>query len=153
MDRINHVKLVTPDPGAIEEFLTEVLDIPEGWSLGECEPAPSEIIGPARNPDGSLDMDGIMSWRGHGSGGGVIVGSPESRQFQIFQADVPKVWSVAVGTRNVERAHERCVERGLPCTDIHAFPWGREGGGITFFFVEVGGIVFEIMRIEATAPA
>jgi hypothetical protein len=98
-------------------------------------------------------MDGIMSWRGHGGGGGVIVGSPESRQLQIFQAEVPKIWSVAVGTRNVERAHERCIERGFSCTDIQSSPWGREDRAVTFFFVEVGGIVWEIMRIEASAPA
>jgi hypothetical protein len=152
MDRINHVKIVTPDPRAIEVFLTEVLDLPEGWSLGEYGPAASPVVGPARNPDGSLSVDSVMTWRGEGTGGGMIVGSPESRQFQIFQAEEPKVWSVAIGTRNVERAHERCVERGLPCTDVHSSPWGQERGGVTFFFVEVGGIVWEVMRIEGSAP-
>jgi hypothetical protein len=153
MDRINHVKIVTPDPAAVEEFLTEILDLPEGWSLGECAPPPPDVVGPARNPDGSLDVEGVTSWRGLGTGGGVIVGSPESRQFQIFQADEPKIWAVAVGTRNVERAHERCIARGLPCTEVRASAWGREGGGVTYFFVEVGGIVWEVMRIEPTAPA
>ena len=153
MDRINHVKIVTPDPRAVEEFLTEVLDVPAGWSLGEYPPAPNELVGPARNPDGTLSMEGLMAWRGQGGGGGMIVGSPESRQFQVFHAEAPKLWGVAIGTRNVERAHARCVERGLPCTDMQSFPWGQHGGGITFFFVEIGGIIFEVMRIEAEAPA
>jgi hypothetical protein len=153
VDRINHVKIVTPDPGAIEAFLREVLEIPEGWSLGDSPPPPPEVVGPARNPDGTLTLDGVIAWRGEGTGGGLIVGSPESRQLQIFAAKEPKIWAVAIGTRHVERAHERCVERRLPCTDVESAPWGRDGGGVTFFFVEVGGIVFEVMRIEAAAPA
>ena len=77
--------------------------------------------------------------------------SPDSSRSSKLTYRRSGPWRWAPGTSS--SAHERCIERGLPCTDIHAFPWGREGGGITFFFVEVGGIVFEIMRIEATAPA
>lgn len=152
MDRINHVKIVTPDPRAVEEFLTEVLDIPAGWILGPSPRAAMPVAGPARNADGSLTLDGLMEWRGRGGGGGMIVGSPESRQFQIFHADEPKLWAVAIGSRHVERAHERCVQRGLACTEVRSTPWGQEGGGVTFFFVEVGGIVFEVMRAEDSAP-
>src|SRR3954452_13345777 len=153
MDRINHVKIVSPDPQAIEAFLTEVLDVPAGWEIARCAPAPAEVVGPARAADGTLSMESIGAWPGGGTGGGMIVGSPESKQFQVFQADTPRVWAVAIGTRNVERAHDRCVERGLPCTDVHATPWGRDGGGVTFFFVEVGGVLFEVLRVEAEAPA
>jgi hypothetical protein len=71
----------------------------------------------------------------------------------VFHADAPKVWGVAIGTRHVERAHDRCVERGLPCTDVQVTPWGQSGGAVTFFFVEVGGIVFEVMRAEDSARA
>ena len=53
----------------------------------------------------------------------------------------------------MERAHDRCVERGLPCTDVRSTPWGQEGGGVTFFFVEVGGLVFEVLRVEDEAPS
>ena len=153
MDRINHVKIVSPDPTAVEEFLTTVLDIPSGWSLGTCPPPPSEVVGPARNADGTLSMEGISAWRGPGGDGGVIVGSSESRQFQVFHAETPQLWAVAIGTRHVERAHDRCVERGLPCTDVRSTPWGQEGGGVTFFFVEVGGLVFEVLRVEDEAPS
>jgi hypothetical protein len=45
------------------------------------------------------------------------------------------------------------VERGLPCTDVQVTPWGQSGGAVTFFFVEVGGIVFEVMRAEDSARA
>lgn len=152
MDRISHVKVVTPDPVAVEEFLTDVLDVPKGWSLGPCPPRPAEVVGPARDAEGALTIDSLMAWRGHGDGG-MIVGSPESRQFQVFHADEPKLWGVAIGSRHVERAHGRCVERRLPCTEVRSAPWGQDGGGITFFFVEVGGIVFEVMRIEESAPA
>ena len=54
-----------------------------------------------------------------------------------------------VGTRNLEQAHARCVERGIPCSDLQLVPWG-DGQGIRAFFAEVGGIVFEVMRVEAT---
>lgn len=155
MDRVNHVKIVTPDPAAVEEFLTEILDIPKGWSLGDHPAPPSEVVGPAREADGTFTLDGIFAWNGLGGGGagGMIVGSTDSRQFQIFHAAEPKIWGVAVGTRHIERARDRCVERGLPCTEIRGTAWGQAGGGIQFFFVEVGGVVFEVMRIEDEPPA
>jgi catechol 2,3-dioxygenase-like lactoylglutathione lyase family enzyme len=152
MDRINHVKIVTPDPTAVETFLTEVLDIPRGWSLGELGQTPDEPArSPAREEDGSFTMDAVMRFRGavaEGQSGGVIVGDPSSRQFQIFQAEKAHVWAVAVGTRHLERAHERCSERGIPCTDLAKTRWGD--GAIEFFFAEVGGIVFEVLRAAAS---
>jgi hypothetical protein len=150
MDRINHVKIVTPDPDAVDRFLREVLDIPEGWPLGPPagEDGPSaEVRSPARDAEGRFTMEGIAAFRGAASmGGGRITGSSESRQFQIFKSDTPRVWAVAIGTRHLERAHQRCVERGIPCTDPAVTPWSD--GSIRFFFAEVGGIVFEIMRAE-----
>jgi len=151
MDRINHVKIVTPDPTAVEAFLTEVLDIPKGWSLGDLGPSPAEPVrSPAREQNGSFTMDAVMRFRGpagEGQAGGMIVGDPSSRQFQIFQAEKAHVWAVAVGTRHLERAHERCVERGIACTDLSKTKWGE--GAIEFFFAEVGGIVFEVLRAAA----
>jgi hypothetical protein len=29
MDRINHVKIVSPDPAAVDRFLREVVELPE----------------------------------------------------------------------------------------------------------------------------
>ncbi len=77
----------------------------------------------------------------------MITGSPESRQFQIFHGDKPHIWAVAVGTRHLERAHARCLERDIPCTEPTLSPWGD--GTIRFFFAEVGGIIFEVMRVES----
>jgi hypothetical protein len=146
MDRINHVKIVTPDPAAVDRFLREVVDIPEGWPLGTVEGAPpADVRGPARDADGGFTMDSIGEFRGSTTFGGFIAGSPESRQFQILQGDEPKIWGIAIGTRHLERAHERCVERDIPCTEPQVTPWG-DGGTINFFFAEVGGIVFEVMR-------
>ncbi len=147
MDRLNHVKIVTPDPAAVDRFLREVVDIPEGWPLGTLDAAPpGEVRSPARAADGTFSMDTVGAFRGTSTSfGGFITGSPESRQFQIFQADEPKVWGIAIGTRHLERAHERCVERDIPCTDLQVTPWG-DGGTIEFFFADVGGIVFEVMR-------
>jgi hypothetical protein len=147
MDRINHVKIVTPDPAAVDRFLREVVDIPEGWPLGELSGTPpADVRGPASDADGNFTMDTIGEFRGTSTSfGGFITGSTESRQVQIFQADAPKIWGVAIGTRHLERAHDRCVERGIPCTDLQVTPWGSDGT-IEFFFAEVGGIVFEVMR-------
>lgn len=145
MDRLNHVKIVTPDPDAIDRFLREVLDIPEGWQLGDAPPA-RPVASPARGPDGEFTADSVSAFRGATGFGGRITGSTESRQFQILHGDEPHVWGIAIGTRHLERAHERCVERGIPCTEPALTPWGD--GGIRFFFAEVGGIVFEVMRAE-----
>jgi hypothetical protein len=150
VDRINHVKIVSPDPAAVDRFLREVVDIPAGWPLGSLEgyQPPAEVRGPSRGTDDALTMDGIMAFRGETQAmGGFITGDPSSRQFQIFQGDQPKVWGVAIGTRDLEGAHARCVERDIPCTDLQLTEW-HDGGSIRFFFAEVGGIVFEVMRAE-----
>ncbi len=142
MDRLNHVKIVSPDPAAIDRFLREVLDVPEGWSLGPPPPAPPPP------PRKTLSMEEVMAFRGGDAvATGFITGTPESRQFQIFSGPRAHIWGVAVGTRYLERAHERCVADALPCTDIQETDWGD--GRIQFFFVEVGGIVFEVMRLAS----
>ena len=33
VDRLNHVKIVTPEPEAVDRFLREVLEVPEGWPI------------------------------------------------------------------------------------------------------------------------
>lgn len=157
MDRLNHVKIVTPDPAAVDRFLTEVLDVPAGWRLGdlpepggsgsEGESAQSGVRdGPAVDAHGRLTIESVMDFRGSAEMDGYITGSTESRQFQILRGPRPRVWGVAVGTRHLERAHDRCRERGIPCTEPAVTQWGD--GSIRFFFAEVGGIVFEVMRAE-----
>ena len=49
MDRVNHVKIMSPDPEAVHAFLTEVLDVPTGWSMGPIVGAPpDDCPSPAR---------------------------------------------------------------------------------------------------------
>ena len=144
MDRLNHVKIVTPDPAAIVRFLREVVDVPEGWPLGPPPPPP-----PATERT-TLSMEEVLAFRGGDPvASGFITGTPDSRQFQIFSGDRAHIWGAAIGTRHLERAHDRCVASGLPCTGIEDRPWGD--GEIRFFFVEVGGIIFEVMRLGPPA--
>ena len=146
MDRLNHVKIVSPDPAGIDRFLREVLEVPEGWPLGP--PPPPSPRAPARREP--LTMEEVMAFRGgDAAGAGLITGSPESRQFQVFSGEKAHIWGAAVGTRHLERAHERCVADGVRCTEIQETTWGD--GKIQFFFAEVGGIIFEVMRLSQPA--
>src|SRR5881628_2101562 len=115
MDRLNHVKIVSPDPEAIDRFLTEVLDIPTGWPLGDpspdASPPPELVVSPARAGDGGFTDDSVHAFRGDSGSGGRIIGTPESRQFQVLRGENPHIWGVAVGTRNLEQARQRCIER------------------------------------------
>ena len=149
MDRINHVKIVSPDPAAIDRFLREIVDIPEGWQLhgGPPDSPPADVVSPARDAQGKFTLDAVHAFRGDSATGGLITGSTESRQFQILHGPTPHVWATAIGTRNLEQAHERCVAAGIPCTEPALTAWGD--AGIRYFFAEVGGIVFEVMRAEA----
>lgn len=147
MDRINHVKIVTPDPEAVDLFLREVVQLPEGWPLGNAPQVPlPPVASPARDANGEFTIDSVHAFRGASGFGGLITGSTESRQFQILQGERAHIWGVAIGTRDIEGAHERCVAAGIPCTEPGLTPWGS--GGVRFFFAEVGGIVFEVMRAE-----
>ncbi len=143
MDRINHVKIVTPEPEAVERFLTEVLEFPDGWTIPGAKPVRSHPPVPPR----PVTWESVLRRRGADESGGYICGTAESRQFQILRGTEPRLWSVAVGTRHVERAHQRCKERGIPCSDVQLVDW-NERDGVRAFFAEVGGIMFEVMRVE-----
>jgi catechol 2,3-dioxygenase-like lactoylglutathione lyase family enzyme len=146
MDRLNHVKILTPDPEAVNRFLTEVLDVPEGFALGPIVGAPpDECPTPARDGRGDFSIESVMEFRGVDLGG-FIAGTPESRQVQILKSDRAAIWAIAVGTRNLERAHERARALDIPCTEIDLTAWGE--GGARYFFAEVGGVLFEVLRIE-----
>ena len=143
MDRINHVKIVTPEPEAVDRFLREVLEVPEGWVIPGAKRAQAHP--PAKA--GPVSWESVITRRGDEGSGGFITGSPESRQFQILRGASAQIWSIAVGTRHIERAHARCVERGIPCSDVRLVDW-NERDGVRAFFAEVGGILFEVMRVE-----
>ena len=143
MDRVNHVKIVTPEPEAVDRFLREVLEVPEGWEIPRTEDPGDHAPATARE----VSWERVLELRGDDGSGGFITGSPRSGQFQILRGPRAHIWSVAVGTRHIERAHERCVERGIPCSDVRLVDW-NERDGVRAFFAEVGGIMFEVMRVE-----
>jgi catechol 2,3-dioxygenase-like lactoylglutathione lyase family enzyme len=150
MDRLNHVKILTPDPEAVNRFLTEVLDVPAGWSIGPIVGSPpDECRSSARDASGELTIESVLAFRGSELGG-LIAGSTESRQVQILKSSRAAIWAVAVGTRNLEQAHARARAREIPCTEIDDTAWGE--GGVRFFFAEVGGVLFEVLRIENAVP-
>jgi hypothetical protein len=156
MDRLNHVKLVSPQPEEIDRFLRKVVEVPEGWPLTFGSPPPDRNPSPPPakvvKPDGTVNWDDVMAYRGDDGTGGFITGSTESRQFQILRGGRAHVWGLAIGTRHVERAHTRCVERGIPCSEVRLVDW-NEKDNIRAFFAEVGGIIFEVMRVESKAEA
>jgi hypothetical protein len=151
VDRLNHVKIVTPDPKAVEAFLLEVLELPAGWQIDEVTPLPVDVRAVERDADGNITVDSVIKFRGQAEGlnGGMIVGDTVSRQFQIFEGPRAHIWGVAIGSRHLERAHERCRGRGIPCSEIRPAPW--HGSSLEFFFAEVGGIVFEVLRLAEAA--
>jgi len=156
MDRLNHVKLVSPQPEEIDRFLREVVEVPEGWPLTFGSPPPdgnaSSPSAKVVKPDGTLNWDDVMAYRGDDRTGGFITGSTESRQFQILRGSRAHIWGIAIGTRHIERAHSRCVERDIPCTEVNLVDW-NENDNVRAFFAEVGGIIFEVMRVEPKAKA
>ena len=145
MDRINHVKIVTPEPEAVDRFLREVLEIPKGWPLPAFKKGPTPACPPV--PAQPVTWESVLARRGDDGSGGFITGSTESKQFQILRGPRAGIWSVAVGTRHIERAHQRCKEHGIPCSDMQLVDW-NERDGVRAFFAEVGGILFEVMRVE-----
>ncbi len=150
MDRIHHVKIASSDPTAVEEFLTEVVRVPKGFSIGTSQP----IAAPDLRPEAreTLDWEEVFGERAANTTGGLMVGDNTSRQFQVLLADDrAHIWSVAIGTRDLEGAHERSLARGIPTTDPDIFDFGKEI--VRAFFARVGGILFEVMRVEPKGQA
>src|SRR5439155_6610963 len=99
-------------------------------------------------PGGELSMDDVLGRRGGGETNGFIAGDPHSRQFQILKSDGDAAfWAICIGTRDIEGAHERCRTRGIPATPITVGDW-NERDNIRNFFCIVGGLMFEVIRVE-----
>lgn len=146
MDSLNHVKIMTPDPEAVETFLREVCQIPEGWPIGERPTGAGGGEISRKTAEPPLTWDNIADF-GDGEVSGYIVGSSKSRQFQVFAADTARIWGVAIGTRDVDGAYERAVARGISVTEPRVVDWSEEAN-IHAFFARVGGVTFEVMRVE-----
>lgn len=153
MSRIQHIKIVTDAPDDVREFLRDVADFPEGFDItsysavdpqGNVQPrAKQQPVGP------DLTWDDIASLRALNGEPGFIAGTVESRQLQVFPGSVPGIWAVAIGTRDVEGAYAKCKQRGFPATEISVTPFN--GSSVRAFFALVGGITFELMRVEPAA--
>ena len=68
MDRVNHVKIVTPEPEAVDRFLREVLDIPEGWEIPRSAD-PGDHASPAVR---EVTWERVLKLRGDDGSGGFI---------------------------------------------------------------------------------
>jgi hypothetical protein len=143
--RINHVKLIVPQPALVSAFLTQVCDIPGGWPLGEK----GETVSPDSplGPGGDLPMEAIGQRRTTTGGGGFIAGDSSSRQFQILQGEPANFWAICISTRHLEDVYERAKARGVPCTPITVVDW-NERDNIRNFFCIVGDLMWEIIRVE-----
>ena len=146
--RVNHIKLIAPQPEVINAFLTEVCDIPEGWPLstGAAVLPPDTPLGPG----GDLPMEAIGDRRRTTGGSGFIAGDASSRQFQIFQGEPADFWAICISTRYIEDVYARAKARGIPCTPITVADW-NERDNIRNFFCIVGDLMWEIIRVEPKA--
>ena len=143
--RLNHVKIITPEPEVVDAFLRQVCDVPEGWPLNPA----SIALGPEAplGPGGELPRSELTERRRVTGERGFIAGSSDSRQFQIFEGGPAACWAVCISTRHVEDVHARAATRGVPCTPIDMADW-NERDNVRFFFCLVGGLLFEVMRVE-----
>jgi hypothetical protein len=146
MDRVNHLKLVSPDPARVEEFLTEVVHLPPGWTIGGFRRGDTDdgLQGSSSQP---FSWDDVDQLRGTTGGGGIVVGDETSRQFQVLQSDRANIWAIAIGTRDFDGAWNRAKERGLPMSDVRIVDWSPQDR-VRAFNVRVGGLNFEVMRVE-----
>ncbi|HEY8123772.1 MAG TPA: hypothetical protein VII78_20805 [Myxococcota bacterium] len=149
MNRLNHVKIVSTDPAAVDRFLRLVADVPAGWPLGDPVRGPAAPPGPALAAS-TLTSDDVAAARGASELHGFIAGDEKSRQFQILRGDSPRIWAIAIGTRDVARAHALCLAHGFEASPIEVTPWGG-GQAVRFFFARAGGVMFELMSLERAA--
>jgi hypothetical protein len=111
---------------------------------------PSEPHPPVDDGSGVLPLEQVYTARGADGTGGFLAGDEfGSRRFQIFRGEVPHIWAVAISTPDIEDARQRCIDRGIPVTDIHVVtPLNTPEQHCRFMFARAGGIVFELMRSE-----
>ena len=146
MNRLNHVKIVSSDPEAVERFLRLVAEVPPGWPLGEAPTRPAAAPSPPRTQP-TLTNEDVFAIRGTAQTNGFIAGDEKSRQFQILRGDASRIWGIAIGTRDVARAHKLCLEHGFEASAIDVTPWSP-GQAVRFFFAKAGGVMFEVMSVE-----
>jgi hypothetical protein len=148
LNRLNHIKLITPEPELVDAFLREVCDIPQGWALGERQDDNMLPVGGPLGPGGELANPVVDALRGSITGGGFIAGNPQSRQFQILRNERSAMWAAAISTRDVDEVHRRCQARSVPVTPITDTNWSAHDN-VRFFFCLVGGLLFEVLTFSS----
>lgn len=143
-NRLNHVKMRSPEPAVVDAFLREVCEIPEGWPIGDAQRLRA---GAPLGPGGSLAEGTVGDGRGLAGATGFIVGDPSSRQFQVLQGESAVSWAVCISTRDVQGIYDRAQDRGVPCTPISVVDWNPRDD-VRFFFCVVGGLMFEVIHVE-----
>jgi hypothetical protein len=143
-NRLNHVKMRTPEPAVVDAFLREVCEIPEGWPIGDAQRLPP---GAPLGPGGALPEGTVGDGRGLADANGFIVGDPGSRQFQVLRGEPAASWAVCISTRDVQGIYDRAQERGVQCTPISVVAWNPRDD-IRFFFCVVAGLMFEVIHVE-----
>jgi len=160
-NRIQHIKLVAPNPAVVRAFLTQVCEIPEGDEFapeGRERPDPIPVDQPLGPGEGTLTLQDItdqLATEGPGTGGFHIVGDTASRQFQIRSGAPGDVWAIVIASRDVEAVRARAEARGIVCSPIEDYSIGLPQDDRAFFCI-VEGITFEVIQFvpkgSATAP-
>jgi hypothetical protein len=161
-NRIQHIKLVAPNPAVVRAFLSQVCEIPDAAEFapeGQDRPEPIPVDQPLGPGDGSLTLDDItdeLASEGPGTGGFYIVGDTASRQFQIRSGAPGGVWAIVIASRDVEAVRARAVARGIVCSPVENYSIGLPQDDRAFFCI-VEGITFELIQFvpkrSANAPA
>ena len=157
-NRIQHIKLIAPNPAVVRAFLTQVCDIPEvgefaPFGRDQSEPIPlDQPLGPGGEIDMARDINAKLATEGPGTGDFFIVGDIASRQFQIRSGAPGDVWAIVIASRDVAAVRERAVARGIACTPVEDYSIGLPQDDRAFFCI-VEGITFEIIQFVAKGSA
>jgi len=157
-NRIQHIKLIAPNPAVVRAFLTQVCDIPEGEEFareGNEQPAPIPIdqpLGPGGEITLEKDINAKLATEGPGTGEFFIIGDISSRQFQIRSGAPGDVWAIVIASRDVAAVRERAIARGVACSPIEDYSIGLPQDDRAFFCI-VEGITFEIIQFVAKGSA
>jgi hypothetical protein len=161
-NRIQHIKLVAPNPAVVRAFLTQVCEIPDSAEFapeGRDRPDPIPVHQPLGPGDGQLTLQDItdkIATEGPGTGDFYIVGDTASRQFQIRSGAPGDVWAIVIASRDVDAVRARAVARGIVCSPVENYSIGLPQDDRAFFCI-VEGITFELIQFvpkgSANAPA
>jgi len=149
--RIQHIKLIVPNPAVVRAFLTQVCEIPDGEEFApegrdRTDPIPlDQPLGPGGEITLEKDINPTLATEGPGTGDFFIIGDISSRQFQIRSGAPGDVWAIVLASRDVEAVRERALARGIVCSPIEDYSIGLPQDDRAFFCI-VEGITFEILQ-------